>query len=1039
MSTEQTSRIDVAVGELSRKRREAVCPGKLDRADFLEAREKLATRGPEYWRSLQELAGDPEFLERLHREFPKGASEWLSPVSRRGFLSLMTASLALAGTACIKQPLEEIVPYVAQPQNITPGEPKFYATAFTLSGYGIPLLVESNMGRPTKIEGNPQHQACYGGSDIFSQASLLDLYDPDRMETVTFNGGASSWFSFVNAARAALLSNPNLRLRFLTQSVSSPTLASQMQGLMRKYPNARWHQWEPVNRDRVRAGAKLAFGEYAETQYRFEKADVIVSVDADFLYPTFPGFHRYTRDWANRRRPFPERRPFADVSGTAFPDHPMNRMYAMESTPGVTGAKAEHRLRLRPTQILRYLAIVASRLGVRTGAGSPDNEYDSNWINSLVADLKAHRGTSVVVPGDHLPAEAHALIHAVNETLGNVGQTVIYTDCIIAAPADQSESVKTLVSDMDAGNVDLLVILGGNPAYDAPSDLGFANALSRVPSAIYHGLDLNETAALCAWNISGTHYLEHWSDARACDGSFIIVQPLILPLYGSKSAHELLSVFADDPTQSGYDSVRSYWRTAAPDGTDFEAFWRKTVFDGFVQGSALEHRNLRVKNTAFQFPQNAAEEIELIIRPDPSIYDGRFANNGWLQELPKPLTELTWDNPVMMGVPTAKKLGLEYGSVVELEFQGGKTKCAIWVQPGHPDNSATVFLGYGRQQCGRVGTGVGYDAYRLRASAAMYGGVGLKIRNTGGKYKLITAQGLQDMEGRDLIREATFDEYKENSNFAHEGVVEPPRPDTMYPNYRYTGYAWGLLIDQNACTGCNACVIACQSENNIAVVGKLQVAIGRRMHWLRVDTYYKGDPDNPKAFFQPVPCMQCENAPCELVCPVEATVHSTEGLNDMIYNRCVGTRYCSNNCPYKVRRFNFLLFQDWTQPQYKLMRNPQVSVRSRGVMEKCTYCIQRITSGRIRAEKEERLVADGEIQTACQQACPADAIVFGNINDANSRVARLKENPRNYGLLADMNTRPRTTYLALVHNPNPQISEPAEHYEAPKPVQEMKT
>lgn len=1028
------------VGNPNRKHREAICPGKLEKAELLAAREKLATGGPEYWRSLEELANTPEFQERLHREFPKGASEWLEPVSRRGFLSLMGASLALAGmTGCIKQPLEEIVPYVVQPGNIVPGEPKFYATAFTLSGYGIPLLVESNMGRPTKIEGNPQHPASLGGSDIFSQASLLDLYDPDRIQTVTFNGESSSWFSFVNAVRSTLLNAPNQRIRFLTQTVSSPTLASQLQALLSNYPNARWHQWEAINRDQVRAGAKLAFGEYLETQYRFEKADVILSVDADFLYPTFPGSHRYTREWANRRRPFPERRPFADVAGNDFPGYAMNRMYALESTPTVTGAKAEHRLKLRPSQITRYLQMVAERLTAQGGSTKADSDYDEHWINALVADLQAHRGTSVIVVGDHLPAGIHALAHSMNEQLANSGSTVIYTDPVVANPTDQTESIKTLVSDMNSGQVDLLVVLGGNPAYDSPADLDFADALSRVPASIYHGEDLNETAALCNWRVSAAHYLEAWSDTRAYDGTYSIVQPLVLPLYGSKSQHELLTVFGDDPTQSGYEIVRSYWKTRAPSGNEFEDFWRKSVFDGFVAGTTLPARNVRTKPTNLPPIQNNAQEIELIFRPDPSIYDGRFANNGWLQEVPKPLTELTWDNPVMIGVNMATRLGVDNGSVVELELQGRKILGGIWKQPGHPDNSVTVFLGYGRERCGRVGTGVGYNGYKIRTTENLQGATGVKIRNTGKTYKLITGQGLQDMENRDLVREATLDQYKADSFFAHRGEEEPPREDTLYPNYKYTGYAWGMLIDHNACVGCNACVIACQSENNVAVVGKLQVAIGRRMHWLRVDTYYKGDPDNPKAFFQPVPCMQCENAPCELVCPVEATVHSSEGLNDMVYNRCVGTRYCSNNCPYKVRRFNFLLFQDWTQPQYKLMRNPQVSVRSRGVMEKCTYCIQRITSARIQSENEDRLIRDNEIQTACQQACPANAIVFGNINDANSRVSKLKENPRNYGLLADMNTRPRTTYLALVHNPNPQLPEPAEEHYPLKPAEEYKT
>jgi MoCo/4Fe-4S cofactor protein with predicted Tat translocation signal len=1008
-------------------RGEAICPGKLTKIDLLAARDKLATQGPEYWRSLQELAGDPEFLKQVHREFPKGASEWLAPFSRRDFLSLMAASLALAGmTGCVKQPAEEIIPYVVQPDNIVPGIPKFYATAMTLSGYGIPLLVESHMGRPTKIEGNPQHPASLGGSDLFSQASILDLYDPDRSQAVTFHGEISSWFSFIGAIRASLLTQPGQQIRFLTQSVSSPTLAAQLKALFSKYPNARWHQWEPVNRDNVRAGAKLAFGEYVEAQYRFANAEVILSVDADFLYPAFPGFHRYTRDWANRRRPYPQRRPFADVAGNPLPGYPMNRLYALESTPTVTGAKAEHRLRLRPTQIVRYLSIITGRLGIDTGGGSAESDSDERWLNALVSDLKAHRGIGLIIVGDQMPAEVHAAAHALNESLGNAGQSVVYTDPVLANPIDQTGSIKDLVGEMKSGKVDMLFILGGNPVYDAPADLDFGNALKKVSASIYHGVHLNETGAGCDWHVNAAHYLEAWSDVRAYDGTCSVVQPLISPLYNGKNEHELLAVLTENPEQPSYQTVRAYWKTQAPAGADFESFWRQSVYDGFIANTASQPRSVRVKATHFSPRPSLAQDTELIIRPDPSIYDGRFANNGWLQEVPKPLTELTWDNPVMIGVEMAKRLGLSNGSVVDLEFQGRKIVGATWIQPGHPDNALTIFLGYGRERSGRVGTEVGYNAYPLRMSTALHGGPGVNIRDTGRKYKLITAQGLQDMENRDLVREATLDEYNADAEFAHRTVDEPPRENTLYPNFEYTGYAWGMTIDQNACVGCNACVIACQSENNVAVVGKLQVAIGRRMHWLRVDTYYKGDPDNPKAFFQPVPCMQCENAPCELVCPVEATVHSTEGLNDMVYNRCVGTRYCSNNCPYKVRRFNFLLFQDWDQPQYKLMRNPEVSVRSRGVMEKCTYCIQRITKARIHAEEEQRLIRDGEIQTACQQACPADAIIFGNINDSNSRVTKLKENPRNYGLLADLNTRPRTTYLALVHNPNPQVSEAAE-------------
>lgn len=1010
-----------------RRQPEAVCPSKLTQIDLLSARDKLASEGPLYWRSLEELAGDPEFQRQLHREFPKGASEWLEPVSRRGFLSLMAASIALAGlSGCVKQPTEEIVPYVVQPVDVVPGKPKFYATAMTFAGYGIPLLVESNMGHPTKVEGNPQHPASLGASDIFSQASILQLYDPDRSQNVMFGGKISSWFAFVGGLRSAMLANRNQRIRFLTRTIASPTLARQLQSLLRTYPNARWHVWEPVNRDFVRTGAQLAFGETLETRYQFANTDVILSVDADFLYPTFPGFHRYAREWASRRRPDPERRPFADVAGSSYSAQPMNRLYALESTPSTTGAKADHTLRLTPQNITAYLSILANRLGVDAPGGSAGNDRTEHWLNAVAEDLKAHRGSGLVVVGDHLPPEAHALGHAINEALGNVGRTVVYTSPVTANPTDQTESIRTLIEEMNAGQVDTLVILGGNPVYDAPADLDFASALKKVTTSLHHGLFFDETAALCDWHINAAHYLEHWSDTRAYDGTCSIVQPLIAPLYEGKSEHEFLAALTDSPLDNGYTIVRSYWESQVPRGTDFAEFWRKSLFDGFVANTAFPPRVVQTKRIAITPRGSPNGATELIIRPDPSVYDGQFANNAWLQELPKPLTELTWDNPVLVGLKMARRMGLENGSVVELDFQGRKVVGATWIQPGHPDNAMTVFLGYGRDRAGRSGSGMGYDAYKLRNSGALYGGAGLKVRITGERYKLISAQGLQDMEGRDLVREATLDEYRADAEFAHRHEEAPPTQATLYPNYKYTGYAWGMTIDQNACIGCNACVIACQAENNIPVVGKLQVAIGRRMHWLRIDAYYKGDPDDPKPFFQPVPCMQCENAPCELVCPVEATVHSTEGLNDMIYNRCVGTRYCSNNCPYKVRRFNFLLFQDWVQPQFKLMRNPDVTVRSRGVMEKCTYCVQRIAEGRIKAEEEKRLIRDNEVLTACQQACPTDAIVFGNINDKGSRVARLKENPRNYGLLADLNTRPRTTYLALVHNPNPQLPEPEE-------------
>ena len=1001
--------------EKDRARRFDICPTKKGKLDLDAARERIAeTQGPEYWRSLQELAGSPDFQEMLHREFPQGASEWLDAVSRRGFLKLMGASLALAGmTGCTKQPLEPIVPYVKQPEEVVPGRPLFFATAFTLGGYANPILVESHLYRPTKIEGNDRHPASLGGTDIFSQASILGMYDPDRSQTLSYLGEVRTWGSLLSALRAPLNIQKSLQgagLRILTPTVSSPTLADQFRSVLKTYPEAKLHVYEPANRDNVLEGAKLAFGQPVETQYKLENADIIVSLDADFLYAGFPGFTRYARDFAKRRNP---------DSGD------MNRLYVAESTPSSTGAKADHRLPLRAVEIGVFARQLLGRL--QADAKRPEAGPWYQFAEAVAADLAAHRGSSAVIPGDHQPAEVHLLAHLLNQALGNVGRTVFYTDSVDANPVNQGESLKDLVSDMRGGKVDILVILGGNPAYDAPADLGFGDALksTNIPVRVHLGLYQNETAELCQWHVNEAHYLEAWGDARAYDGTVSIVQPLIAPLYDGKSAYELVAMLSGQPQSSGHEIVQAYWKTQHS-GADFDAFWRKSLHDGWVEGTAFPPKPVTRRPVNLDSGVRPDDQaIEINFRRDPSIYDGRFSNNGWLQELPKPMNKLTWDNPVLMGPVMAERMGLKSEDMVELELNGKKIAAPVWVQAGHPDNSVTAFLGYGRRRAGRVGTGAGFDMYQLRFSATPWFASGLAIRKTGGSYKLASTQGYQTMDTptgvRPLVRSATLAEYRKEPDFAKEG--QPPAELTLYQPYPYGSepYAWGMTIDMNACVGCNNCIVACQSENNIPVVGKEQTVLGRHMHWLRVDSYFQGDRANPRAYFQPVPCMQCENAPCEVVCPVGATVHSSEGLNDMVYNRCVGTRYCSDNCPYKVRRFNFLLFQDWETPQLKMMRNPDVSVRSRGVMEKCTYCVQRINQHRIDSEREERTMQDGELQTACQQSCPADAIVFGNLNDTHSRVSKLKAAARNYSLLAELNTRPRTTYLADIRNLNPAL------------------
>ncbi len=1005
--------------ENAKPHREEVCPGKKDKLDLAEVRARVAeTSGPEYWRSLEELAGSTEFQEMMHREFPKGASEWLDDVSRRGFMKLMGASLAMAGmTACTKQPLESIVPYVKQPEDLVPGRPMFFASAFTMGGCATPVLVESQMFRPTKIEGNDKHPASLGGTDIYAQASLLEMYDPDRSQTIIHMGEMSTWSGLAGMIAGQLNMQKGLGgagIRILTRTVCSPTLADQLNSLLKTYPQAKWHVYEPVNKDNVRAAAKAALGQPVDSQYKLDAADVIVSLDADFLYAGFPGNVRYARDFAKRRSP--------DAGE-------MNRFYAVESSPTSTGAKADHRLPLPAASMAAFAAALAAALGVEAPSGANLSAEQSKFASAVARELQAHKGSSVLIAGDHLPPSVHALVYAMNQALGSVGRTVVYTEPVDANPMNQMESIKELVGDMRAGKVDMLFILGGNPAYDAPADLGFADALinSSIPTRVHLGLYNDETGELCHWHVNEAHYLEAWSDARAYDGTVSIVQPLIAPLYSGKSAHELVSLLAGQADASGHETVQNYWK-GKHTGADFDAFWRKSLNDGWIEGTGFAAKSVSARASSFPAPSAPPSgSIEINFRRDPSVYDGRFANNGWLQELPAPMSKLTWDNPVLIGPAMATRLGIKTEDLVDLEINGKKVTAPVWIQAGHADNSVTAFLGYGRRRAGRVGTGAGFDMYPLYYSAGSSISAGT-LRKAGGSYKLASTQGYQTMDtpdggSRPLVRTATLEEYRKEPKFAQD--EETPKELTLYPGFDYKKEpnAWGMTIDMNACVGCNNCILACQSENNIPVVGKEQVVKGRHMHWLRVDAYYQGDRDNPKAYFQPVPCQQCENAPCELVCPVGATVHSTEGLNDMVYNRCIGTRYCSNNCPYKVRRFNFLLFQDWETPQYKMMRNPDVTVRSRGVMEKCTYCVQRITWARIDAERSTGgpEVKDGALQTACQQSCPADAIVFGNINDPESRVAKLKAGSRNYSLLGDLNTRPRTTYLAQVRNPNPEL------------------
>ena len=992
-----------------------------------EARQRL-------WRGLEELAETPEYKDFLRHEHPYKAVEEPEGIGRRDLLKLMAASAAFAGlTACTKLPTEKIVPYAQEaPEHFIPGQPLFYATAMPLGGVGTGLLVESHMGRPTKVEGNPSHPASLGAADIFAQASVLGLYDPDRSKVPVHEGRIGSWSAFLDAMdqlSLRLAAKKGAGFRLLTETITSPALADQMHALLAQFPSARWHQYEPCGGDGAREGARLAFGEYVNAVYRFDRAEVVLSLEADFL-GAGPGGVRYARDFADKRR-------VTDSQSS------MNRLYVVESTPSATGAMADHRWPLRSSEVEAFACLVAEGLGVsmssRPAALVPG--FPSAALGALVRDLQQHRGACLVVAGDEQPPAVHALAHAMNAALGNAGKTVYYTAPLEANPTNQLESLRELARDIDAGQVEVLLILGGNPVFTAPADFQFREKLLKLGLRIHLGLYEDETAELCHWHIPQAHYLESWGDVRAYDGTVSIIQPLIAPLYDGKTAHEVLSVFLGQSGQLPHNVVHDYWKGQTP-GKDFEAAWESWLNEGVVNGMALPPKPVKLApDLAARIASTPPAEtsgLEVVFRPDPTVWDGQFANNGWLQELPKPLTKLTWDNAAMLSLATAARLGVKNGDVVKLRLDGREVKAPVWIMPGHAENSVTVHLGYGRRRAGSVGTGIGFNAYAIRSSSSPWFGSGLEIMKTGETYRLATTQHHHIMTGknerpeeiesaaaarRDLVRVATLAEFRKNPDFAKDPQEPGPRAPSLLPGFKDEGYSWGMAIDLNSCIGCNACVVACQSENNGAVVGKDQVARGREMHWIRVDTYFQGSLDNPEAYHEVVPCMHCENAPCEYVCPVSATVHSPEGINDMVYNRCVGTRYCSNNCPYKVRRFNFLLFQDWTTPSLKGMRNPNVTVRSRGVMEKCTYCIQRINARKIEAEEQGHEVREGEILTACQQTCPTQAIVFGNINDPASRVSQLKAQSRNYSLLADLNTRPRTTYLARLRNPNPEIKE----------------
>lgn len=971
--------------------------------------------GRTYWRSLEQMTDTPEFKEILHREFPAHASELDNSWTRRNFLTLMGASFALAGLAACRRPEYKAVSYVKQPEEVIPGMPLNFATTMPLGLSAMGVVVESHEGRPTKIEGNTLHPSSLGAATIFGYGSTLDLYDPDRSRTATFKGTEKKFEDFVAAWReqyTQFLANKGQGLAVLTESFASPTQMRLVNEFKKTFPNASVVAHESVSDRNIYDGIALATGKTAFPSYDFSKAKIILALDSDF---------GQTESESIRNS-----RGFADGRRVSSPSDDMNRLYVVESTFSTTGGMADHRLRLQAHKIGDFALALASRLGLSVGSGATD--FDAKFLDVLAKDLAANKGASLVVAGYRQPAWVHAVVAAINHTLGNTGTTVQYHEPVDTMLPD-SGAFAELTARMKSGSVTALVILGGNPVYTASADVDFATALKAVPFSAHVSSHIDETSQLTTWHLPHAHYLESWGDARSTDGTLSIIQPLIAPMYDGRTAGEVLQLLFTAAEKKGYELVRETW-TPVLGQTGFEAKWRRVVHDGLMTGSATQPSGISINtmaiaNAAQSHVSLASGEIEVTYHVSPAVYDGRFANNGWLQEAPDVVTKVTWDNVVVISRATAERIGVKNEDVVKLTLDGRSVEGPIWITPGQADNSIALTVGYGRTAAGQVGNGVGFDVHKIRSSAHPYMDAGISIAPTGGTYLIAVTQNHGSMEGRPIIREATLEEFRKDPKFAPEMVEHPPLR-AMWNEHKYdTGYQWGMSIDLNVCLGCNACAIACQSENNIPVVGKEQVRRGREMAWIRIDRYFGGtNVDEPEMVVQPMACQHCEMAPCEQVCPVAATNHDKEGLNVMVYNRCIGTRYCSNNCPYKVRRFNFFNYTKDYHETIKMAQNPDVTVRSRGVMEKCTYCVQRINEVKLLAKRENRTVKDGEVMTACQQSCPTQAIVFGNILDPESAVSKMKKQDRNYDLLAELYTKPRTSFLAKLRNPNPELETP---------------
>jgi Fe-S-cluster-containing dehydrogenase component/anaerobic selenocysteine-containing dehydrogenase len=1010
-------------------------------------------------------------------EFPKATvetppSDEALHVSRRGLLGAMAATFALVGAEGCRRPIEKIVPYTRMPEDVIPGVPSHYATVIQRRGDAVGLVVESHEGRPTKIEGNESHPSSLGAADMVSQATILELYDPERSTIPRKAGSPASWDDFEKELLEKLAGfdkDQGARMRVLMPPTVSPTVLRMRGALAQRFPKARVHTWSAVADSNPREGARLAFGQPVNTLYAFDRARVVLSLDSDFLQ-TETANVRATKLFAASRR----LRSSRDTMG---------RLYVVEPALTTTGANADHRLRLPASDVERYAYSLAAELakhGVPLGDLLPSAQKQANadgvpprWLGAVAKDLATNKGRALVVVGSRQPPVVHALAHAINAALGAVGVLLAYTQVADPDELDTAVDLKELTDQIAAGRVDALVVLGGNPVYDAPADVGFADKLSKVPFSVHASLFFDETSDKCTWHVPRAHEFESWGDARSLDGSVAVQQPLILPLYAGRSDIELLALMANAPSKNGHDLVRvsaidailaSHGLTAcAPftdgkadcrDGagnpvpirqSDVERDWNRALATGALMrpkaaplGTAVRSGDVAAAiDKRVLPPRVGAGMLEVTFAPCPKMVDGRHANNTWLQEMPDPVTKLVWDNAAVISPATAKALGVASKDVLKITVGERSIAVNAWVLPGQADGSIALTLGWGRTKAGRIGNGRGFDVNPLRTTQALGFAVGAQVTKSGGEpYFFAQTQEHNSSENRPIAHEATLDEYHKKPNFPALDSP-PPRALPLWSQADYSqGYQWGMAIDLNACTGCSACVVACMAENNVPVVGKLEVWRGREMHWLRIDRYFVDSAklgataDDPLVFHEPLMCVHCEEAPCENVCPVNATTHGPEGLNEMAYNRCIGTRYCANNCPYKVRKFNYLNWHNdavWKETNglpetLQMQQNPNVSVRFRGVMEKCSYCVQRIQAAKIRSKRELREVRDGEIRTACQQTCPADAIVFGNVNDSNSLVTRWTRADRRFALLEELGTRPRTTYLAKVRNPNPEMA-----------------